>query len=155
VRSSVNPHHFLGVTEQGLCAIVSTRGNPDCHIILRGGTSGPNYDAATVQKTAVALRDAGVIPRLMIDASHGNSDKDYRRQPLVAEDIAAQLEAGERAIFGVMMESFLVDGRQDLVSPAALTYGQSITDSCMGWEMTVPVLARLAEAVRTRRQRRS
>jgi 3-deoxy-7-phosphoheptulonate synthase len=153
VRSSVHPHRFLGVTEQGLCAIVSTRGNPDCHIILRGGTSGPNHDAAAVQKTAVALRDAGLTPRLMIDASHGNSDKDYRRQPAVVEDIALQLEAGEQAIFGVMMESFLVDGRQDLVSPATLTYGQSITDSCMGWAMTVPVLARLAEAVRQRRRR--
>jgi 3-deoxy-7-phosphoheptulonate synthase len=155
VRSSGHPHRFLGVTEQGLCAIVATRGNPDCHVILRGGASGPNYDANTVQKTAAALRDAGVTPRLMVDCSHGNSEKDYRRQVVVGEEIATQLEAGERAIFGVMMESFLVDGRQDLVDPKRLTYGQSITDSCMGWEMTVPVMRRLAEGVRARRGRAS
>jgi 3-deoxy-7-phosphoheptulonate synthase len=155
VRSSGHPHRFLGVTEQGLCAIVATRGNPDCHVILRGGASGPNYDANTVQKTAAALQDAGVTPRLMVDCSHGNSEKDYRRQAVVGEEIATQLEAGERAIFGVMMESFLVDGRQDLVDPRRLTYGQSITDSCMGWEMTVPVLRRLAEGVRARRERAS
>jgi 3-deoxy-7-phosphoheptulonate synthase len=153
VRSSAHPHRFLGVTEQGLCAIVATRGNPDCHVILRGGASGPNYDAGTVQKTAAALRDAGVTPRLMVDCSHGNSEKDYRRQAAVGEEIALQLEAGERAVFGVMMESFLVDGRQDLVDPRRLTYGQSITDSCMGWEMTVPVMRRLAEGVRRRRPR--
>jgi 3-deoxy-7-phosphoheptulonate synthase len=155
VRSSGHPHRFLGVTEQGLCAIVATRGNPDCHVILRGGASGPNYDANTVQKTAAALRDAGVTPRLMVDCSHGNSEKDYRRQVAVGEEIATQLEAGEQAIFGVMMESFLVDGRQDLVDPRRLTYGQSITDSCMGWEMTVPVMRRLAEGVRARRGRSS
>ncbi|MBI2156365.1 MAG: 3-deoxy-7-phosphoheptulonate synthase, partial [Candidatus Rokubacteria bacterium] len=120
VRAAAHPHRFLGVTEQGLSAIFSTRGNSDCHVILRGGATGPNHDAASVQKTAQALRDAGLPPRLMIDTSHGNSDKDYRRQPLVAADIAAQLAQGERAIFGVMMESFLVDGRQDLVEPARL-----------------------------------
>jgi 3-deoxy-7-phosphoheptulonate synthase len=153
VRSSAHPHRFLGVTEQGLCAIVATRGNADCHVILRGGASGPNYDATTVQKTTVALRAAGLMPRLMIDTSHGNSEKDYRRQPLVAENIAAQVADGEPGIFGVMMESFIVEGRQDLVDPMTLTYGQSITDGCMGWETTVPVLARLAEAVRMRRRR--
>ena len=154
VRAAAHPHRFLGVTEQGLSAIFSTRGNPDCHVILRGGAAGPNHDAASVQKTAQALRDAGLPPRLMIDASHGNSDKDYRRQPLVAADVAAQLAQGERAIFGVMMESFLVDGRQDLVEPARLRYGQSITDACLGWEATVPVLAALAGAVRARRAAR-
>jgi 3-deoxy-7-phosphoheptulonate synthase len=153
VRSSRHPHSFLGVTEQGLCAIVATRGNADCHIILRGGASGPNYDATTVQKTTATLGAAGLPPRLMIDTSHGNSEKDYRRQPLVAEDIASQVADGEPGIFGVMMESFLVEGRQDLVDPRSLTYGQSITDGCMSWEMTVPVLARLAEAVRQRRRR--
>src|SRR6266702_32466 len=151
VRAATHPHQFLGVTEQGLCAIVATRGNPDCHIILRGGASGPNYDAVSVQKTAAALVDAGLPPRLMVDTSHGNSDKDYRRQPLAAHDLAEQVAHGETAIFGVMMESFLVDGRQDLVTPAALRYGQSITDACMGWEMTIPVLAELARAVRARR----
>ena len=151
VRAATHPHQFLGVTEQGLCAIVATRGNPDCHVILRGGASGPNYDAASVQKTAAALIDAGLAPRLMVDTSHGNSDKDYRKQPIAAHDLAEQVAHGEHAIFGVMMESFLVDGRQDLKNPAALRYGQSVTDACMGWEMTVPVLADLARAVRARR----
>jgi 3-deoxy-7-phosphoheptulonate synthase len=151
VRSSAHPHRFLGVTEQGLCAIVATRGNPDCHVILRGGQSGPNYDALHVQKTVAALRDAGLNARLMVDTSHGNSEKDYRRQPAVARDVGVQLAQGEGGIFGVMMESFLVDGRQDLVTPSALVYGQSITDACMGWEMTVPVIRELAEAIRARR----
>jgi 3-deoxy-7-phosphoheptulonate synthase len=149
VRSAAHPHRFLGVTEQGLCAIVATRGNADCHVILRGGESGPNYGAPFVQKTASALRAAGAIPRLMIDTSHGNSGKDYRRQPGVAHDIATQLGEGETAIFGVMMESFLAEGRQDL--SATLCYGQSITDACLGWETTVPVIAELAGAVRARR----
>jgi 3-deoxy-7-phosphoheptulonate synthase len=152
VRSAAHPHSFLGVTEQGLCAIVGTRGNPDCHVILRGGQSGPNYDATSVQKTVAALRDAGLAPRLMIDTSHGNSEKDHRRQPLVAHDIAAQVAQGESGIFGVMMESFLVDGRQTLRAGTPLVYGQSITDACIGWEMTVPVLEELAEAVRARRR---
>ena len=151
VRAAAHPHRFLGVTEQGLAAIVATAGNPDCHVILRGGESGPNYDAAAVQKAAGAMRDAGLAPRLMIDSSHGNSSKDCRRQPLVVRDVAAQVAAGERAIFGMMMESFLVDGRQDLVDPHALRYGQSITDACIGWEMTVPLIAELADAVRARR----
>jgi 3-deoxy-7-phosphoheptulonate synthase len=151
VRAGAHPHRFLGVTEQGLGAIVATRGNPDCHVILRGGQSGPNYDSASVQKAAAALRDAGLAPRLMIDLSHGNSGKDHRRQPIVARDIAGQLAQGETAIFGVMMESFLVEGRQDLVTPSALRYGQSITDACMGWDTTVEVLAELADSVRARR----
>jgi 3-deoxy-7-phosphoheptulonate synthase len=151
VRAAAHPHSFLGVTEQGLAGIVSTRGNPDCHVILRGGTSGPNYDAISVGKTLAALRDAGLPPRVMIDTSHGNSEKDYRRQPLAARDIGAQVAQGEAGIIGVMMESFLVDGRQDLRDPAKLVYGQSITDACMGWETTVPVLQGLADAVRARR----
>jgi 3-deoxy-7-phosphoheptulonate synthase len=152
VRSAAHPHSFLGVTEQGLCAIVGTRGNPDCHVILRGGQSGPNYDATSVQKTVSALRDAGLAPRLMIDTSHGNSEKDHRRQPRVGHEIAAQVAAGEAGIFGVMMESFLVDGRQDLRDRASLVYGKSVTDACMSWESTVPVLDELAEAVRARRR---
>ena len=151
VSSSAHPHRFLGVTEQGLCAIVATRGNPDCHVILRGGQAGPNHDAASVGAVAKALAAAGLSPRIMVDASHGNSAKDYRRQPVVAQDIAEQVSAGQRAIFGMMLESFLVDGRQDLVPGQALHYGQSITDACMGWEMTVPVLQDLAKAVRSRR----
>jgi 3-deoxy-7-phosphoheptulonate synthase len=154
LRAAAHPHRFLGVTEQGLAGIVSTRGNADCHVILRGGTSGPNYDAISVQKTLAALQDAGLPPRLMIDTSHGNSEKDYRRQPVVAREIAAQVAQGEAGIIGVMMESFLVAGRQDLVNRAKLTYGQSITDACMGWETTVPVLRELADAVRRRRKSR-
>src|SRR5881296_3136467 len=137
VRAAKHPHQFLGVTEQGLCAIVAA--------------SGSNYDAVSVQKTTAALADAKLPPRLMIDTSHGNSDKDYRRQPVASHDIAEQVAHGDAAIFGVMMESFLVEGRQDLKDPAALRYGQSITDACMGWEMTVPVLADLARAVHARR----
>jgi 3-deoxy-7-phosphoheptulonate synthase len=154
LRAAAHPHRFLGVTEQGLAGIVSTAGNPDCHVILRGGSSGPNYDAISVQKTLAALRDAGLPPRLMIDASHGNSEKDYRRQPLIVRDVAAQLAQGEAGIIGMMMESFLVDGRQDLGDPARLVYGQSITDACMGWETTVSALRELAAAVRARRQAR-
>lgn len=155
IRSSSHPHRFLGVTEQGLCAIVSTRGNPHCHLILRGGQSGPNYQSRAVEKALTDLRDANVTPRLMVDTSHGNSEKDYSRQPVVAEDVANQVARGEAGVFGVMMESFLVDGRQDLQQPASLVYGQSITDACMGWEMTVPIVRQLAKAVRERRSRPS
>jgi len=151
VRAASHPHRFLGVTEQGLAGIVATRGNPDCHIILRGGASGPNCDAASVQKALSALREAKALPRLIIDTSHGNSRKDYRRQPAVAHEVSAQVAGGERGIAGVMMESFIADGRQDLQDPARLVYGQSITDACMGWEMTVPVLRELAAAARARR----
>ena len=154
VRSAAHPHRFIGVTEQGLAGIVSTRGNTDCHVILRGGQTGPNYDAMSVQKTLAALRDAGLPPRLMIDTSHGNSEKDHRRQPVVARDIAVQIAQGESGIIGLMMESFLVDGRQNLVDRTRLVYGQSITDACMGWETTGPVLHELAEAVRQRRAAR-
>jgi 3-deoxy-7-phosphoheptulonate synthase len=154
IRSAAHPHRFLGVTEQGLGAIVATRGNPDCHVILRGGQSGPNFDATSVQKAAEMLRAAALPARVMIDTSHGNSEKDYRKQPVVARDIADQIAVGETAIVGVMMESFLVDGRQDLTDRATLRYGQSITDACMGWEMTVPVLRALARAVGARRATR-
>src|SRR5437660_6071259 len=152
VRAGAHPHRFLGVTEQGLCAIVSTRGNPDCHVILRGGQSGPNYDAANVRKAASALSDARLPARLMIDCSHGNSGKDHRRQSVVAHDIATQVAGGETAIVGVMMESFLVEGRQDLTAGGTLRYGQSVTDACMGWDTTLGVLAELANAVRDRRR---
>jgi 3-deoxy-7-phosphoheptulonate synthase len=154
LRAAAHPHRFLGVTEQGLAGIVSTAGNPDCHVILRGGATGPNYDAISVRKTLSALGDAGLPPRLMIDASHGNSEKDYRRQPIVVREVANQIAQGEVGIIGMMMESFLVDGRQDLGDPTRLAYGQSITDACMGWDTSVPVLHELAAAVRTRRTTR-
>ncbi len=151
VHAAAFPHRFIGVTEQGLAGIVATRGNRDCHVILRGGRTGANYDAESVQRTLASIAKAGQRPRVMIDTSHGNSDKDFARQPAVARTVAEQVAAGERGIIGLMMESFLVDGRQDLDDPAHLVYGQSITDACMGWEMTLPVLHDLAAAVRTRR----
>jgi len=151
VRAAAHPHRFIGVTEQGLAGIVATCGNPDCHIILRGGASGPNHDAGSVRKALASLRESHLSPRLLIDASHGNSGKDYLRQPAVAKEIAAQVAEGERGIVGVMIESFIADGRQDLKDPKKLVYGQSITDACIGWERTVPVLRELAAAVRARR----
>ncbi len=151
VRAAAHPHCFLGVTDQGLAGIVLTRGNPDCHLILRGGRSGPNYDRTHVQRTLAMLRDARLAPRLMIDTSHGNSEKDYRQQPLVVRDVAGQIAEGERGIAGVMMESFLVEGRQDLVDKSRLVYGQSITDACMSWDTTASALRELAAAVRARR----
>jgi 3-deoxy-7-phosphoheptulonate synthase len=155
LRAAARPHRFPGVTEQGLAGIVVTRGNPDTHVILRGGYGGPNHDAASVQKTLAALRDAGLPARVMIDASHDNSGKDHRRQPSVAGEVAAQVARGETGIVGVMMESFLVEGRQDLTDGSRLVYGKSITDACMAWETTVPVLRELAEAVRARRSARA
>ena len=145
------PHQFMSVTEQGLAAIVETRGNRETHLILRGGKTGPNYEPGPVRKTLDTLQDAGLPRRLMIDASHGNSEKDYRNQPAVAASIAAQVAAGERGIVGIMLESFLVDGKQNFDWSNGLTYGQSVTDSCMGWDMTVPVLETLSAAVRSRR----
>jgi 3-deoxy-7-phosphoheptulonate synthase len=154
IRAAAHPHRFIGVTEQGLAGIVSTTGNADCHVILRGGATGPNYDLIHVQKTLAALRDAGLPAHLMIDASHGNSEKDYQRQPVVVRDVAGQIAQGEVGIIGMMLESFLIDGRQDLGDATRLVYGQSITDACMGWDATVPVLRELAAAVRARRQAR-
>jgi 3-deoxy-7-phosphoheptulonate synthase len=151
VRATAHPHRFIGVTEQGLAAFVSTRGNPYGHVILRGGARGPNYDRASVRGALDALRDAGLPERLFVDASHGNSERDHLRQVVVAADIAAQIAGGESGIAGVMVESFLVAGRQELVDPSRLVYGQSVTDACIGWEDTVSVLRRLASAARERR----
>ena len=151
VRAAAHPHAFLGVTDQGLAGIVMTKGNPDCHVILRGGRQGPNYDAAHVERVLGMLRDVGLGERVMIDASHDNSGKDHDRQVDVVREVAAQVAAGQRGIVGVMIESFLFEGRQDLVDPARLAYGQSITDACIGWERTATVLRELAMAVRSRR----
>lgn len=151
IMAASQPHHFLSVTKGGHSAIVSTAGNNDCHLILRGGKA-PNYDAASVDASCQSLIKAGLRPRVMIDASHANSNKDYKNQPLVLEDVAAQMEAGDERIFGVMIESNLVGGRQDLVAGQTLTYGQSITDGCIDWDSSVQVLERLALAVRNRRQ---
>ena len=151
IRAAAHPHSFLSVTEQGLAAVVSTRGNQDTHVILRGGNHGANYSAQDVATTLAALDKVKLPKRLMIDMSHGNSEKDFARQPFAASDVAAQVAGGQTGIIGVMLESFLVDGRQDLVNKADLVYGQSITDACMGWDMTVPVIHELAAAVRQRR----
>ncbi|MGH2365823.1 MAG: 3-deoxy-7-phosphoheptulonate synthase, partial [Chloroflexota bacterium] len=151
VKTASHPHSFFGVDDDGRAAIVLTDGNPDCHVVLRGSAGTPNHSAASVQKALAALREQQLPARVIIDASHDNSAKDYRRQPLVAEEIAQQVAAGEAGIRGVMLESFLVDGRQDLREKASLVYGQSITDACMGWEMTLPVLQDLAQAARARR----
>ncbi len=155
IRAAANPHHFLSVTKEGLAAIVSTRGNPECHVILRGANSGPNYSAEHVARTADSLIKAGLPARVMVDCSHGNSSKDYRKQPEVAADIAQQVANGSGTIFGLMMESHLVGGRQELKPGCPLVYGQSITDACLGWDDTVPVLRNLAAAVKARRVRKS
>jgi 3-deoxy-7-phosphoheptulonate synthase len=143
-------HHFMSVHKNGQVAIVETRGNPDCHLILRGGRT-PNYDPASVLAACQALAAAGIDERLMIDLSHANSAKDHRRQVHVAEAVSAQLRAGERRIVGVMVESNLEAGRQDIVPGRPLVRGQSVTDACLGWDESVPVLEELAEAVRQRR----
>jgi len=152
VRSSAAPHHFLSVTKQGLAAIVSTRGNQHCHLILRGGRTGPNYAAEAIAEAGEALSKAGLRPALMVDCSHANSQKNHKNQVRVGESLAAQVSSGSQAIFGVMLESNLVEGRQDVAPGKSLTHGQSITDACLGFDETVPVLELLAAAVRARRK---
>jgi 3-deoxy-7-phosphoheptulonate synthase len=143
-------HHFLSVHKSGQVAIVETRGNDDCHIILRGGKA-PNYDAASVDAACRELAKAGLPEHLMVDCSHANASKQHKRQIDVAGDIAGQIAKGERRIVGVMVESHLVEGRQDAVPGQPLTFGQSITDACLGWEDSIGVLQTLAAAVRKRR----
>jgi 3-deoxy-7-phosphoheptulonate synthase len=157
VRTAVNAcvaasarHRYLGMSPEGKCAIVTTEGNRDCHVVLRGGARGPNYGREQVSAVLGLLGEAGLPRRLIVDASHGNSGKDHRRQPIVAADVAGQVAAGERGISGVMLESFLVEGRKDLGDPA-LVYGQSVTDACMDFTTTTRVCADLAAAVRARR----
>ena len=145
-------HRFPSISMQGQAIVVTTTGNPDAHLVLRGGTGGPNYDAASVAKAAAALAVAGLPPRLLVDCSHGNSAKDWRRQPEVATDLARQVAGGSGSIAGVLLESHLVEGRQDIVDGRqGLVYGQSVTDGCIGWDSTVAVIEQLAAAVRTRR----
>ena len=139
------------MTKQGLSAIVSTTGNDACHVILRGSNRGPNYDAASIAEVAKSLEEHGLVDRVMIDCSHGNSRKDFNLQAEVAAGVGEQVAAGSTSIFGVMLESHLVEGRQDLGDGTSLRFGQSVTDACMSWETTVPVLENLAEAARKRR----
>jgi 3-deoxy-7-phosphoheptulonate synthase len=152
VRAAAVRHAFAGIDEDGRSAIVHTRGNRDCHVILRGGRQAPNYNAADVEGALALLRAAGLPERVMVDLSHDNSRKQPERQPAVADAVASQLESGQRAIVGTMLESFLVGGRQDLRDVAELTPGQSITDGCLAWEETVGVLERLAVAAAARRR---
>jgi len=154
IKAAGQPHHFLSVTKGGHSAIVSTNGNEDCHVILRGGKT-PNYDAASVDSACAEMAKAGLAQRLMIDLSHANASKKAENQLPVARDVAGQASRGDGRIVGVMVESHLVAGRQDLVKGKALTYGQSITDACLGWEDSVAVLDVLAGAVRERRVVRS
>ncbi|PDT09087.1 3-deoxy-7-phosphoheptulonate synthase [Rhizobium sp. M1] len=151
ILAASQPHHFPAVTKDGQAAIASTKGNEDCHIILRGGKR-PNYEAADVQAVVSEAVKLGVLPRILIDASHANSNKDPMNQPHVVKDVAGQITAGNRHIKGMMIESNLVAGRQDLVPGKPLVYGQSITDGCIDWDMSVDVLDNLAHAVRDRRK---
>jgi len=150
MKAALQPHNFLSVTKGGVSAIVSTTGNDDCHLVLRGGKV-PNYNAASVAEAVAQLDKERVLSKLMIDCSHGNSSKKHENQILVADDIAQQLENGDEHIAGVMIESNLVEGRQDIVPGRTLDYGKSVTDACISWDDTERVLARLAEAVCARR----
>ena len=150
VMSAAHPHTFLGHTKSGQSAIFVTTGNPDCHVILRGGRSSVNYDAASVASVTGQLQQAGLPPRVMIDCSHANSGKDYKRQGAVSRDVAGQIRNGNRNIIGVMLESNLLEGSQKLVDGTPLAYGQSITDACIGWDETYQLLRELAEAARQR-----
>jgi len=149
--SASGEHTFLGGTKNGQTAIFATTGNPECHIILRGGRHMTNYDAASVDETSEQLEKAGLPAHIMIDCSHANSSKDYKRQAMVARDIAGQISAGDRRIIGVMIESNLIAGAQKPVAGKPLVYGQSMTDACIGWPETVDVLRELATAVRAAR----
>ena len=151
VQAAAQPHHFLAVTKEGQAAIAITSGNTDCHVILRGGKA-PNYDTVSVEAACASVGQAGLPARVMIDVSHANSGKQPENQPKVIDDIATRLACGERRILGVMVESHLVGGRQELQPGEPLRYGQSITDGCIDWETSVRVLTTLAQAVRQRRQ---
>ena len=153
IGSASAAHSFLSVTKFGHSAIVTTKGNEDCHLILRGGNDGPNYSAEHVRAAEAALRKAGVCEKIMIDFSHANSSKQHERQLIAGADVAAQIAAGNHNIFGVMIESHLVAGSQKLQAGKALTYGQSITDACIGWEDSEKLLAQLAAAVEQRAAR--
>ena len=153
VRSAAHPHTFLGHTKNGQSVIFVTVGNPDCHVILRGGRTTTNFDSNSVAEACASLKDAGLLPRVMVDCSHANSKKDHRKQPGVCMAVAKEVAVASRNIMGVMLESNLVAGAQKLTSREALVYGQSITDPCMGWDETVPLLRELATAVRASRRR--
>ncbi|MEV6412325.1 3-deoxy-7-phosphoheptulonate synthase [Kribbella sp. NPDC051718] len=151
IKAAAVPHVFTGIDHDGAPAILHTRGNPDCHLVLRGSDAGPNYDADSIAGATELLRKGGLPERVVVDASHGNSRKDHHRQPIVAAEIGQQVADGNQAIVGVMLESFLVEGRQDLDPTKPLVYGQSITDACLSWETTETVLEGLRDAAIKRR----
>lgn len=152
IQASAGRHHFLSVTKQGVSAIVTTTGNDACHIILRGSSKGPNYSAENIADITAQLENAGLPASIMVDCSHGNSLKDYKNQPKVAQDLCGQITGGNKAITSVMVESNLVEGAQKLKgSLADMTYGQSVTDQCVGWPTTENMLEEFAKAVRARR----
>ena len=151
VQAAAHPHNFMGHTKNGQSAIFVTAGNPDCHVILRGGRKTTNYDAASVAEACALLEKGGLDPNVMIDCSHANSNKDHNRQALVCHDVAQQISKGEKRIMGVMIESNLIGGTQKLVKGKPLTYGQSVTDACLGWDDTMPLLQELAVAVKSAR----
>ncbi|MDY6215773.1 3-deoxy-7-phosphoheptulonate synthase AroG [Actinobacillus porcinus] len=153
IGASEAPHHFLSVTKFGHSAIVTTKGNEDCHIILRGGDKGTNYDAESVANVCESIEKSGRLGHVMVDFSHANSSKQFKKQMDVCKDVCNQLANGSKQIFGVMVESHLVEGRQDLVAGKELTYGQSITDACIGWEDTEILLQALNDAVVARRKK--
>ncbi|MFT5425322.1 MAG: 3-deoxy-7-phosphoheptulonate synthase [Gammaproteobacteria bacterium] len=150
VGAAVRPHHFLSLRKEGNSGIFSTTGNPDCHIILRGGKE-PNYDAENINKVSAELEKAGLPAKIMVDFSHANSSKQHEKQMDVSTDVCNQLATGENRIFGIMIESHLIAGRQDIIEGQELTYGQSITDACLGWEDTEILIDQLAKAVQKRR----
>ena len=151
IGSATRPHHFLSVTKEGKSAIFSTSGNPDCHVILRGGKN-TNYDAASIDEACASLEKANLEPRVMVDCSHANSLKQHEKQMEVGADVCQQLSVGEKRIFGVMVESHIVAGRQNVVDGKAETYGQSVTDACIDWDSTVTLLKQFAQAVQQRRK---
>jgi len=150
IGAAIRPHHFLSVRKEGNSGIFSTTGNPDCHIILRGGKT-PNYDTASIDRVAAELESASLSNNVMIDFSHANSNKKHELQVKVGTDVANQIAAGDKRIIGVMIESHLVAGRQDIIEGKELTYGQSVTDACLGWDDSVALIAKLAQAVQKRR----
>ncbi|MEM7476105.1 MAG: 3-deoxy-7-phosphoheptulonate synthase [Planctomycetota bacterium] len=153
IQAATNPHHFLSVTKSGDSAIVTTRGHDCCHVILRGSSAGPNYEAKQIDAVVKHLNDASLPAHLMVDCSHGNSSKDHRNQPKVAADLCRQIGDGSRSISATMLESFIVEGNQPIQATEDLVYGMSVTDACMDWDATLSVLKGFAEAVRMRRKR--
>ena len=152
IRAAKNPHHFLSVTKQGITAIVTTKGNDCCHVILRGSSQTPNYDVESINNTSKLLEEAGFLQKIMVDCSHGNSNKEYKKQIVVAQDICEQIKSGCESIMGVMIESNLVEGNQKFASSEKLTYGQSITDGCISWKDTESILEELALSVQKKRR---